>query len=273
MDYQPKLPSKNYNISPRHPLREFAILVSSATLLLLLFYWLLGVLVDVIVDALPQSVEIAIHQQLQRPGSYALPDTVEQGQQQLQLAALLEQLNQCAKVSYPVQLHLVDSELSNAVAIPGGHIMVFSGAFNHIESQNGLAFVLAHELAHFKQRDHLRGMGRSIVLIALSALISDNSDVLNLLTPVTEYSSAQFSQQRESLADSLALDILQCHYGHVGGASQFFKQLASSQELESSGFEHYFSSHPLALVRIADLEKMIIKKGYSTGQTTALTLD
>ena len=44
------------------------------------------------------------------------------------------------------------------------------GLLENVESENELAFVLGHELGHFRNRDHLRGLGRgiafSLVLVA-----------------------------------------------------------------------------------------------------------
>ena len=45
----------------------------------------------------------------------------------------------------------------NAVALPGGNIVVFAGLLKEIKSENELAMILGHELGHFAHRDHLRG--------------------------------------------------------------------------------------------------------------------
>ena len=37
---------------------------------------------------------------------------------------------------------------------------------------------------------------------------------------------AGYSRGREAQADANALRILQCHYGHVGGATEFFEALS-----------------------------------------------
>ena len=159
-----------------------------------------------------------------------------------------------------MKVHLVDSEVANALAFPGGRIFVLNGLLTKVSSENGLSFVLAHELAHFKNRDHLRGMGRKIVFTAVSALLSGaGSNLTQLFTPTADFSQAQYSQQRESLADQQSLQILSCHYGHVGGAIEFFEAMALDGKSESNVFGHYFASHPEAVQRINNLHLMAEK--------------
>ena len=50
--------------------------------------------------------------------------------------------------------------------------MVSTGLLEQTASENELAFVVGHEIGHFRNRDHLRGLGRGVafglVLAALS---------------------------------------------------------------------------------------------------------
>ena len=98
-------------------------------------------------------------------------------------------------------------------------------------------------------------MGRGIVMTALSALLTGaGSDITRLLAPSAQFGMAQYSQDREALADREALMVLNCAYGHVGGADEFFKAM---QPREGPGIRkftgHYFNSHPEAEKRIQSL--------------------
>ncbi len=53
----------------------------------------------------------------------------------------------------------------------GSYLFVTNGLLAAVESENELAFVLAHELGHFHHRDPLQALGRSLVLITLSSLL------------------------------------------------------------------------------------------------------
>ena len=136
-------------------------------------------------------------------------------------------------------------------------MLVLNGLLDTVASENGLSFVLAHELAHFKNRDHLRGLGRGIVLTAVSALLTGaGSEATQLLAPSANFTQAQYSQDREELADEQALQTLACYYGHAGGATEFFEAMKTRDVKILPGVGHYFSSHPEAVERIDNLHRL-----------------
>ncbi len=68
--------------------------------------------------------------------------------------------------SYPdrrYMFEIIDSEIVNAFACPGGYIMVTAGSIKHAKNEAELAGVLAHEIAHVGHRhmfDRLRNMSK-----------------------------------------------------------------------------------------------------------------
>lgn len=271
MKYKAKVLKTNYNVSHQHPLREFIILITGAALILFALFWFFGRVVDFTVDNISADTEQRLHQVFGSSLTNQFEGEEMEDRRSAQAQLLLADLSACTQLRYPVTLHVTQSDDINAVALPGGHILLFSGLIDKLHSENGLAFVLAHELAHFTNKDHLRLMGRSVVMATVSILIgADNSNFINFMSPVNQLEQAQFSQHRESTADKIALDILQCHYGHVGGADEFFKHLVNNPLFFDSGLNHYFSTHPEALLRIEQLQQLVIDKGYSLGRTIAL---
>jgi beta-barrel assembly-enhancing protease len=169
--------------------------------------------------------------------------------------------NKCIDLSYKVNVFAVNNKDVNAIALPGGTILVFSGLLEKVGSENELTFILAHELGHFKNRDHLRGTGRAIVLMVLySMLLGGSGGIDSILTPFLTFSESRHSREQESNADAKALEIVQCYYGHVGGATDFFEGML--QEEEPSVFGHFLASHPAHSQRIMDIENIINKSGY-----------
>lgn len=58
---------------------------------------------------------------------------------------------------------ILDSDIVNAFACPGGYILITSGAIRHAQTEAELAGVLAHEVAHVGKKhmlDKLRGMSK-----------------------------------------------------------------------------------------------------------------
>lgn len=260
MKYRPGLPGKNENVSHDNPLGEFALLCIGLAFLFIVIYWILGLLVDLAADRISHETEAALFNSISKHLEFEL----EQDQKEFdRVQVLINDLQSCTKLPYKVTVHIVNSEEANAIALPGGHIAVFTGLLKAVPNENGLAFVLAHELGHFENRDHLRALGRSLVLYSLSALITGgNSSISGLLAPSFTLTEAQYSQARESLADTKALDTLYCNYGDVHGATDFFNYILSLDNPADIRVLHYFSSHPDTRKRIKNLKEYAEAQGY-----------
>ena len=270
MKYQPGLPEHNDNISHAHPIKEFAVLLGALLLIVALCYAVLGALVDAAVTRISPEMEQSWFKNTPLNAALASMMTKDESLTPYR-AELFESLKQCADIDYDLRLWTVDSEIVNAVAIPGGDIVVFGGLIERLKTENGLAFVLAHEIAHFKHRDHLRGMGRAAVLTFLVSIVAGaDAKAIELLTPMSSFSQANYSQSREADADVLALSILNCHYGHVSGATEFFEVSLREDESEYSKFTHYFSSHPQLRERILQLKTLTDENSYLEGEPSLL---
>ena len=266
MEYRPALPEKNSNVSHEHPLKEFFLLFAGITLCLLSLFWAAGQFVDFAAEYISPQIEAKIF------ASFCPPKcTVGNTPEQALLQELTDHLVACAGISYPLDVFLVESDIANAIALPGGRIVVFKGLLSKVKSENGLCFVLAHELGHFKNRDHLKGMGRSLVMTAAAAILTGaGSDITRLVAPTVDLNMAFYSRDRENLADLSALETLNCYYGHVGGADEFFTAMAPEQGSTLKGVTHYFDSHPEAMERIKSLRKAAAENNYKTGPVRPL---
>ncbi|HVL76574.1 MAG TPA: M48 family metallopeptidase [Noviherbaspirillum sp.] len=268
MKYKPALPEQNDNVSHRKPVREFFLILAGLSIAALALFWVLGLAVDLAVDHMSAQAEARIHRALRVSYPQHKPHAP---QMQARLERMVDELRACADLPYPVTLQLVKAEQPNAGVLPGAHILVFSGLLDKIETENALAFVLAHELAHLKNRDHLRGLGRTLLLLAISiTLTGTHSDLTQILVPANQLGMARHSQARETAADNTALDILHCHYGHVGGATEFFEALHRRAGEAPVGLGHYFASHPELRARIDNLNRRAEQHAYPIGPTRAL---
>ena len=268
MNYQPSLPEHNDNVSHQHPVREFFILVAGVLVFVFIGYWALGLCVDVAVDYLSSEQEANLFSKVNIDWDFGEESMPEQ---QAKLQSLVDTLKPCLSLPYPITVSLVKSEMVNAMAVPGGKMVVFSGLLDSLSSTNGLMFILAHELGHFKNRDHLRLMGRGIILSILAMLaFGGDSGISDILASTINLRTAKYSQTRESQADQTALHALQCHFGHVGGATELFETLQSEEEGFDFGMLHYFSTHPELQQRIDDLHRLSEDLGFSEGKTQYL---
>ncbi len=57
---------------------------------------------------------------------------------------------------YPIMVHISTEPITNAEALPGGQIVVFSHIFDLVDSEAELAGILAHEISHQLHDDFLK---------------------------------------------------------------------------------------------------------------------
>ena len=266
MKFTARQPGINVNVSPTHPLKDFAILAGGLLAIVVGVYLALGLAVDLIVPRLSMDLEKKL------AGAFVgrLVETEEVDTTTRSLQGLVDRLqDRCAPLPYIITVHVTESDTVNAAALPGGHMVVFTGLLAEMTSENELAFVLAHELGHYANRDHLRGLGRALVLMTASTvLLGADNTVNSMIGQGMVLTELSFSRKQESQADEFALETLFCHYGHVADATSFFNKIP--EDGDPGRFGHYFASHPENRRRIGHLEDLAQERGYPTGNPLPL---
>ena len=139
----------------------------------------------------------------------------------------------------------------NAVAIPGGSIGVSDSLLDQVESDIGLAFVIAHELGHHHHRHVLRALGRSLFLRVGASAFGQTSSAIDSALSFTD---KNFSRKQEREADDFAIRLIYKKYGTTEGALEFFNWIIENNT--EHGFQQYFGSHPLTKDRIKTLKAL-----------------
>lgn len=204
--------------------------------------WLAGLAIDALVVRISPERERALLE--------PLVAQIERGEpaERERLDRLFERL---APISPAPIVGVVDSEESNAFALPGRAIVVTRGLLAEIEDDDELAFVLAHELAHLEHRDNLRALGRAVAWgLALAWLGVDSSDLFDLSAVTGRLALARHSRGRESEADRSALHRLVASGVPPDAAVRLLERL-SAREASSDRALSWLASHPLGAERIA----------------------
>ncbi len=252
LKYSPKELKTNVNVTQTSSLKEFFLLIGGVLAFLVIGYGALGFLVDLIAPRLPYKIEQALSGPFEHH-FFDVKKSKESEELERVLGGLLDVMP--GEVG-PYRARLVDDNRVNAMALPGGNIIVFSGLMDEIESEEELAFVLGHELGHFANRDHLKGLGRGLVFYSLFVLLLGSD---SLLTELIGGSLAgvqmKFSQHQEMMADMYALDLLNRRYDQVTGATGFMEKLVSKEK--KGRLAYYFSTHPHPKTRMANIKSKI----------------
>lgn len=155
----------------------------------------------------------------------------------------------------------------NAFAIPGGNVYVYSGIVDFLQSDDELAAVIAHELAHVEKRHSLKNYRASAALTALLQKAVKNQKNKDLWCAVlSSLTLMQFSQKQEDEADDVGQYRLVAAgfnpYGQVNVWERFLKKYG-----DSSGIQKFLSSHPSHKARIENAKRNIAKMNYQLPTT------
>jgi Zn-dependent protease with chaperone function len=161
-----------------------------------------------------------------------------------------------------MDIRVVDIPIVNAVTLPGGHILLFSGLLNEAGSADEVAGVLAHEMGHVRNRDVLeslvRQLGLSMVLSGADGNVGGYTSALL---------SASYSRATEGRADGFALARLQETAISTSPTAAFFRRLSKTEASlgKAETLLGYVSSHPLS----SDRERLF-EQGAKPGATASL---
>ena len=262
MEYDPKLPAEGINTSDDHPLREFALLVAGLIGAVLALIAIAALAIDRLVPLVPPALEARWF------GGFA--DAVAAADpRSAPVQALLDRLaSHWPDAPYPFRVGVLDEPDPNALALPGGAILVTSGLLDQVASENELALVLGHELGHFRARDHLRGLGRGLAAQLVVGALGGSGELVSGLSGFAgALAQRGFDRRQESQADAFGLSLVQAEYGHVAGARDFFARLASSQrDAPNAGHRlaRYLETHPLHEDRVEALAAEAAAHGWAT---------
>ena len=153
------------------------------------------------------------------------------------------------KTPYRFDVQVVRNPLVNAMAAPGGHIIVYSGLIERMDNAEQLAAVLAHEMQHVVQRHSMKGMVRAIGLQAFLSLVLGDTGIIGDLAG--NLTALQFMRSDEESADDAALQTILRAGIAPAEMQKAFGNLARSEKSGSfEGSFKYLSTHPPLAERI-----------------------
>jgi predicted Zn-dependent protease len=163
---------------------------------------------------------------------------------------------------YKWEFHLVNNSEVNAWCMPGGKVVVYSGILPVTQTENSLAVVMGHEIAHAIARHGNERMSQGLLQqmggIALQVAVSNKpTETQNLFmnaygVGTTVGAILPFSREQESEADRFGLI-----YAAMAGydpeeAIPFWTRMS---QMGGEKPAEFLSTHPSDATRIANLKK------------------
>jgi len=170
--------------------------------------------------------------------------------------------NSDAKV--PFTIKVIDSDVVNAFALPGGFFYVHSGLILRADSEAELAGVMAHEIAHVAARHGTKNATKGeIAQMATIPLILLGPggwagyglyEGLNFAIPM---SFLKFSRDAEYEADYLGLQYMYAAGYDPNAFVTFFEKVEAEEKRQPGTVPKFFSTHPPTPERVVSIQKEI----------------
>ena len=156
------------------------------------------------------------------------------------LDSLLDRLDPAARAD-GLTLDLVNVDMVNAVALPGGRMVLFDGMLDEADNPDAIAGIIAHEVAHVRRR-HVAatmvrelGLGTVVTMMGGGAVAGNAGGLLSL----------RYSRAAEAEADKDAIATLQDAGISPRPTADLFKRLSKEAGESSTYALEFLQSHPL----------------------------
>lgn len=138
----------------------------------------------------------------------------------------------------------------NAVSLSNGDIYVTASMLDTIGDDTAmLAFVLCHEMGHYRHQDYLGNIGTRLAL-ALASMIGVD---VKVTSSVGSFAVLNFSRDMEYAADEYAVKFLDAAFHSRKGATDFFEK---DILIQMPGIFYYLSDHPSDKDRLDRIKKL-----------------
>ena len=172
-----------------------------------------------------------------------------------------------AKISHrpdlPWKFTVLDTDVVNAFAVPGGYVYFTRGILAHMNNEAELAGVLGHEIGHITARHSVTQMSQQQLFglgLGVGSILSPTFRQLGGLAETgVGIFLLKYSRDHERQSDQLGVQ-----YSELAGydpeqMSRFFEVFVNMREEEGEAIPNWLSSHPAPPDRIQATEAAAIR--------------
>jgi predicted Zn-dependent protease len=164
----------------------------------------------------------------------------------------------------PVTFNILDSPIINAMSLPGGYVYVTRGMLAHLDNEDQLATVLAHEIGHVAARHAARQAWQQQIgqgLLLGGALLGQIAglpaqDILNVGGMAAQMLFLRYSREDELEADKLSVEYTSLAGYDARQVIPFFQALNRIEQKEGQGLPSFLSTHPNPGDRIQHIREL-----------------
>ncbi|RJP93641.1 MAG: hypothetical protein C4518_05500 [Desulfobacteraceae bacterium] len=171
---------------------------------------------------------------------------------------------------FPYQFYAVRQDAYNAFAGPGGHIFIFSGLFIALDTEDELAALLSHEIAHVSCR-HISDMMQKSkktglatmagvvagILIGLGGAGTAGSALTVGSMAAGQSAALAYSRENEMQADQIGRTYLQKAGYQLSGLQSVLKKIRATDWFGPNEIPTYLKTHPATEDRIINADNLL----------------
>ena len=209
-------------------------------------------LVQIAVSRIPVEWEQKLGESAYRD-FLAQQEVIKEGPAVAALGEMTQRLTeQIPNNPYKFKVTVVKSDVINAFALPGGHVVVFTGLMKKADSGEEVAGVMSHELNHVLRRHGLERIVKSLgLLTVVTIVLGDQQGLVGMMKQLSvELLTLKFGREQETEADVTGLQLLQRAKIDPSGMIKFFERLSEKDE----GRMEWLSTHPMSTARAERLK-------------------
>jgi Zn-dependent protease with chaperone function len=250
---------KRFHPPPRKGRWVWVVVLSAAGVIgatASLYLWGIPAMADLIVPYIPVSWEERLGQSVVDALAPVEKRCVDSNRSK-KLREILSALHSSHPHSpYKFRVIVVNSPAVNALAAPGGNILIFRGLLEKTATPEELAGVLAHEMQHVLQRHATRALLQQVSMkILLAAAMGDARGLSYGLEGAQTLGMLRYNRQKEEEADRGAIQMLIASGIDPRGLMTFFEGV-QKDSLKSLKIPFYLSTHPDLEERIQRLKTL-----------------
>lgn len=170
-------------------------------------------------------------------------------------SAALQRFGDALEISkdHVLKYHVVKDTQVNAFAMPGGHIVVYTGLLDELDTPQELAGLLAHEGTHVQERHSTRSMVRQFASSFFISLIAGDAGALGEIAANKgdELRGLGYSRDLEQAADDIGMQRMHANGVDPHGMIDLLEELKGAHGYSTEP-PAFLSSHPLTDDRIAN---------------------
>ncbi|ACS39800.1 M48 family metallopeptidase [Methylorubrum extorquens] len=163
------------------------------------------------------------------------------------------------------QVSVRQHKVANALALPGGRVILLSDILAKAKSGDELAGILAHEFGHIAARDPMRSVitagGTSFLL---SLVLGDLTGSTVLVTIGQAAISAGYSRDAERTADAYAVAAVKRAGGDAAALAAILERITDADD-EKPDATSFLRSHPVTAERAARIRSLAGEKPAGPG--------